>query len=329
MVENQKKVQSKDLDRDLLLEMYRKMLTIRRFEEMAYQMYLQGLMAGVMHFAIGQEAVSVGATIGLRKDDYITSTHRGHGDVIAKGAQPDRMLAELRAKQTGYCKAKGGSLHIMDFSQGVLGANGIVAAGVPIATGAGLSIRMRGTDQVVVCFIGDGVIGNGAFHEGFHMAALWKLPVIVIRHNNQYAESTPLRDYQGMPNVVEWVKGYGVSSVEIDGNDILKVYDATSNAVAGARNGEGPFFIDCLTYRWMGHNVGDPMAYRPDGELEKWKEKDPIAQFESRLLKDEAVTKEDLNSINSEVETIINDAVDFAEKSPKPDIEQAITDVYA
>lgn len=329
MGQSQNKAQSADLDRDLLLEMYRKMLLIRRFEETAYQMYLQGLMAGVMHFAIGQEAVSVGATIGLRKDDYITSTHRGHGDVIAKGARPDRMLAELRAKQTGYCQAKGGSLHIMDFSQGVLGANGIVAAGVPIASGAGLSIKMQGTDQVIVCFIGDGAIANGAFHEGFHMAALWNLPVIVVRHNNQYAESTPLRDYQGVPNVAEWIKGYGVSSVEIDGNDVLQVYRAAKTAIEGARKGKGPYFIDCNTYRWMGHNVGDPMAYRPDGELEEWKEKDPIAKYEKMLTNQKEISNADLDTVKEDVETIIADAIDFAEKSPEPDVEEAVSDIYA
>ncbi len=317
------------IDPTILLEMYRRMLTIRRFEETAYKLYLQGLMAGVMHFAIGQEAVSVGATIGLRKEDYITSTHRGHGDVIAKGARPDRMLAELRAKSTGYCAAKGGSLHIMDFSQGVLGANGIVAAGVPIAAGAGLSIRMRGTDQVVVCFIGDGAIANGAFHEGFHLASLWKLPVIVVRHNNQYAESTPLRDYQGMPNVAQWVSGYGATVVEIDGNDVLAVYEAASKAIDEARHGDGPFFIDCKTYRWMGHNVGDPMAYRPEGELEHWKDKDPILHFENYFLEKKVATTEALEVIKEGVNQVMEDAVRFAEESPVPQIEEAVSDIYA
>jgi acetoin:2,6-dichlorophenolindophenol oxidoreductase subunit alpha len=317
------------IDPTILLEMYRRMLTIRRFEETAYKMYLQGLMAGVMHFAIGQEAVSVGATIGLRKEDYITSTHRGHGDVIAKGARPHRMLAELRAKRDGYCAAKGGSLHIMDFSQGVLGANGIVAAGVPIAAGAGLSIRMRGSDQVVVCFIGDGAIANGAFHEGFHLAKLWKLPVIVVRHNNQYAESTPLRDYQGMPNVAQWVSGYGVVAVEIDGNDVLAVYEAASKAIDEARSGEGPFFIDCKTYRWLGHNIGDPMAYRPEGELERWKEKDPISRFENYLLENVIDAKESIEAIKEEVYQVMEEAIRFAEESPAPQPEEAVNGIYA
>jgi TPP-dependent pyruvate/acetoin dehydrogenase alpha subunit len=311
------------------VNLYRKMLTIRRFEETAQQLYMQGKMAGVMHFAIGQEAVSVGATAPLRRDDYITSTHRGHGDVIAKGASPDRMLAELRAKTTGYCKAKGGSLHIMDFSQGVLGANGIVGAGVPIAVGAGLSIRMRGTDQVIVCFVGDGAIANGAFHEGFHLASLWKLPVIVVRHNNQYAESTPLSDYQAMPNVAKWVTGYGVEAAEVDGNDVLKVYETVDAFVHKAREGKGPFFIDCSTYRWMGHNLGDPMAYRPKGELEEWKKKDPIQRYRQYLSEQLNLADEILNTVRDEVEVTIAKAIQFAEESPMPKPTDAITDIFA
>jgi acetoin:2,6-dichlorophenolindophenol oxidoreductase subunit alpha len=314
---------------EMYLEMYRKMLTIRRFEETAYRLYMDGKMAGVMHYAIGQEAVSVGATTPLRENDYITSTHRGHGDVIAKGARPDRMLAELMAKSTGYCKAKGGSLHIMDFSQGVLGANGIVAAGVPIASGAGLSIRMRRTDQVVVCFIGDGAITNAAFHEGFHLATIWKLPVIVVRHNNQYAESTPRAIYQGMPDVTQWVRGYGVKAAEVDGNDVLQVYQTVNEFVQAAREGDGPFFVDCITYRWMGHNVGDPMAYRPKGELEEWKKKDPIVVSENYLRDHFQLAEDKLAVIKQEVEQTIKDAEKYAEDSPLPQPTDAMADIYA
>ncbi len=315
-------------DIEVYVDWFQRMLTIRYFEEMAYKLYTMGKLPGVMHYAIGQEAVSVGAATTLRKDDYITSTHRGHGDVIAKGAQPDRMFAELMAKQTGYCQGKGGSLHIMDFENGVLGANGIVGAGVPIAAGAALSIRMRGTDQVVVCFIGDGAIANSAFHEGFHLAVLWKLPVIVVRHNNQYAESTPLAVYQGMPNVATWVSGYGVDVAEIDGNDVQLVHETVKSFVDRARNGEGPFFVDCLTYRWMGHNVGDPMAYRPKGELETWKTKDPIKRMETFLKHDAKVTTAKMDSLKKEVDVKIAAAVRFAEESPDVQAEEALTNIY-
>jgi TPP-dependent pyruvate/acetoin dehydrogenase alpha subunit len=317
------------VDVTLSLEMFQRMLVIRCFEEAAYKLYTSGKLPGVMHFAIGQEAVSVGAAFGLRKNDYITSTHRGHGDVIAKGAQPDRMFAELMAKSTGYCGGKAGSLHIMDFSNGILGANGIVGAGVPIAAGAGLSIKMRGSDQVVICFIGDGAVTNSAFHEGFHLATLWKLPVIFIRENNQYAESTVQSIYQGMPNVTQWVKGYGVDAVEIDGNDVLIVYNTVESFIDRARKGEGPFFVDCLTYRWMGHNVGDPALYRPKGELETWKEKDPIKRLENCLVGEMKIPQKMIDHIRNEVDDMIEAAIRFAEESPNVNIEESMTDIYA
>lgn len=316
------------LSRDLCKKMYITMCTIRRFEETAFRLYTTGRLAGVMHFAIGQEAVSVGATACLLESDYITSTHRGHGDVIAKGAAPDRMFAELMGKKTGYCKGKGGSLHIMDFKKGILGANGIVAAGVPIAAGAALSIKLRKLENVVICFMGDGAVANASFHEAMNMASLWKLPIIVVRENNQYAESTPLANYQGIPNVAEWVHGYGIPSVEVDGNNVLEVYETVSNFVKAARDGHGPAFVDCSTYRWMGHNVGDPMAYRPKGELEKWKEKDPIRNFRKILTDDYDINKASLDQFDEDVEKLINEAVFFAENSPEIEAEDAIKDIY-
>jgi TPP-dependent pyruvate/acetoin dehydrogenase alpha subunit len=316
------------VDTNLSLEMYQRMLVIRCFEETAYKLYTAGKLPGVMHFAIGQEAVSVGAAFALRKDDYITSTHRGHGDVIAKGARPDRMFAELMAKETGYCHGKGGSLHIMDFSNGVLGANGIVGAGVPIATGAGLSIKLRGSDQVIVCFIGDGAVMNSAFHEGFHLASLWRLPVIVVRENNQYAESTSQSVYQGIPNITQWVKGYGVEAVEIDGNDVLLVYKTVEGFISRARKGEGPFFVDCQTYRWMGHNVGDPALYRPKGELEVWKERDPIRRLGDYLVNEMKVPPEEIDLIRKEVDEMIIAAVHIAETSPEVNEDESLTDIY-
>ncbi len=316
------------IDIEQYVDWFQRMLTIRSFEEMAFKLYTAGKLPGVMHYAIGQEAVSVGAASALRKEDYITSTHRGHGDVIAKGAQPDRMFAELMAKETGYCHGKGGSLHIMDFENGVLGANGIVGAGVPIATGAALSIQMRGSDQVVVCFIGDGAIANSAFHEGFNMAALWKLPMIVVRENNQYAESTPMKDYQGMPNVAQLVSSYGVEVAEIDGNDVALVYQTVKGFADRARKAEGPFFVDCLTYRWMGHNVGDPAAYRPQGELEEWKEKDPIQRLEALLVKEMKFPVSEIEKIKTGVNELIEAAVRFAQESPDVKAEDALTNIY-
>ncbi len=312
----------------LWLDMFRKLVRIRHFERSAFELYTAGKLPGFMHISIGQEATAVGACSALRPDDYMTSTHRGHGDTIAKGVSVEGAMAELFGRVTGVCRAKGGSMHIADFSQNVLGANGIVAAGAPIAVGAGLSAKKRGTDQVVLCFFGDGALASGPIHESMNCAALWKLPVIFLRQNNQYAESTPRTDYQGIPDVVEWAKGYGISAVRVDGNDVLAVYRAVKEAAARARRGEGPSFIESETYRWYGHNIGDPGTWRPKEEIQAWKAKDPIPRFRKVILENGAATDADLDAIEAEEEARLQAAIEAAEAAPKPKPGTALEDVY-
>ena len=312
----------------LWLEMFRKMVRIRQFERSALELYMNGKLPGFMHISIGQEATAVGACSSLRPDDYITSTHRGHGDTIAKGVSVESAMAELFGKVTGACRAKGGSMHIADFSHGVLGANGIVAAGIPIALGAALSAKYRRTHQVALCFFGDGAMASGPTHESMNMAMLWQLPLIFVRQNNQYAESTPRGDYQGIPDVVVWAEGYGMRAMRVDGNDVLSVYKATTEAVARARRGEGPSFIDSETYRWYGHNIGDPGTSRPKEEVEAWKAKDPIPRFRKTIIEDHIATEADLNIVEAEEEARLRAAIDAAEAAPTPELGTALEDVY-
>lgn len=312
----------------LWLDMYRKMVRIRRFERAAFELYQAGKLPGFMHISIGQEATAVGACSALRADDYMTSTHRGHGDTIAKGVSVKAAMAELFGKATGACRAKGGSMHIADFSQGILGANGIVAAGVPIAVGAGLSAKYRGTDQVALCFFGDGAAASGPTHEGFNMASLWNLPVVFVRQNNQYAESTPRGDHEGYPDVVAWAASYGLAATRVDGNDVLAVYDATKAAVERARRGDGPSFIESETYRWYGHNIGDPGTWRPEEEVKAWKAKDPIPRFRRLLVEQGVADEADLDAIDDEEDAELDAAVAAAEADPYPEVEEALEDVY-
>ena len=314
--------------RQLWLDMYRKMVRVRHFERTAFELYTAGKLPGFMHISIGQEATAVGACSALGPDDYMTSTHRGHGDTIAKGVSVEAAMAELFGKATGACRAKGGSMHVADFSQNILGANGIVAAGVPIATGAALSAKKRGTGQVALCFFGDGALASGPVHESLNMAVLWQLPVVFLRQNNQYAESTPLRDHQGIPDVVEWAKAYGASAVRVDGNDVLAVYEAVKTAVIRARKGEGPSFIESETYRWYGHNIGDPGTGRPQAEVDAWKERDPIRRFKELIMERAVASQADLDAIETEEEKRLESAVAAAESAPIPELATALEDLY-
>ena len=315
---NNPKVSSKIPD-SLLIHFYRTMVRIRNFEQAARRLYMEGKLPGFMHMSVGQEATSVGVCSALREDDYITTTHRGHGDVLAKGVSVDSAMAELFAKSTGICKGKGGSMHIADLSKNIFGANGIVAAGIPIALGAAFSAKYRKSDQVAVSFFGDGASAAGPLHESMNMAALWKLPIIFVRVNNQYAESTPQSDFQGIPDVVRWAEGYGMPAYRVDGNNVLEVHNTTEKAVERARNGNGPTFIESMTYRWYGHNMGDPGTCRPKEEIEAWKAKDPIEQFKNYLLENKLVSGSKLEKINDEEERLTEEAIQKAEKaSPSP-----------
>jgi len=317
------------LTKDKLVEMYKRMLEIRFFEEKVFDLYAQNLVPGTIHLYLGEEAVAVGVCNALRKDDYITSTHRGHGHCIAKGAELKRTMAEILGKKTGYCKGKGGSMHIADFSIGMLGATAVVGAGLPIAVGAGLSVKLRKTDQVVACFFGEGASNQGTFHESINMASIWKLPVIFVCENNLYAMGTRQSTVMAIENVADRAVAYGIPGVVVDGNDVLAVYEATQRAVERARNDEGPTLIECKTYRHKGHSRVDPAKYRPKEEVEEWLAKDPIKRFKEKLLQTNTLTESEIQQIEKEVSDEIEEAVKFAMESPYPAPEEALEDVYA
>lgn len=306
-----------------------KMLEIRFFEEKVFELYAQNLVPGTIHLYAGEEAVAVGVCGNLRKDDYITSTHRGHGHCIAKGAELKRVMAEILGKKTGYCKGKGGSMHIADFSIGMLGATAVVGAGIPIAVGAGLSIKLRDTDQVAACFFGEGASNQGTFHESINMAAIWKLPVIFVCENNLYAMGTRQSRVMAIKNVADRATAYGIPGEVVDGNDVLAVYEAAQKAVERARKGEGPTLIECKTYRHKGHSRIDLAKYRPKEEVEEWLAKDPIKRFKEKLLQTNTLVEAEIQQIEKEVSAEIEEAVKFAMESPYPAPEEASEDVYA
>ena len=318
-----------DLTREKLVEMYRKMLEIRLFEEKVFELYGQNLVPGTIHLYAGEEAVAAGVCSALRKDDYIISTHRGHGHCIAKGADLNRTMAEILGKETGYCKGKGGSMHIADFSIGMLGATAVVGAGLPIAVGAGLSAKLRKTDQVTVCFFGEGASNQGTFHESLNMASTWKLPVIFVCENNLYAMGTRQSRVMNIENVADRAAAYGIQGVATDGNDVLAVYKATSEAVEKARRGEGPTLIECKTYRHKGHSRVDPAKYRPKEEVQDWLRRDPIKNLKEYLAREYSLTDDELQSIEKEAAIRIDEAVKFALESPYPKPEEALEDVYS
>jgi len=317
------------LDEKMMIEFYRKMLRIRRFEDKVSELFAAGRIPGFVHLYIGEEAVAVGACAALRGDDYITSTHRGHGHCIAKGGDLRYMMAELFGKRAGYCKGKGGSMHIADIGLGILGANGIVAAGIPIAVGAGLSAKMRGTDQVALTFFGDGASNRSTFHEGINLAAIWDLPVIFLCENNLYAQTTPAWAETSVENIADRAVAYSLPGVIVDGNDVVAVYDAVAEAARRARKGEGSTLVECKTYRWRGHWEGDPQKYRSQTEVKKWMEKCPIKRFKTHLKEIGILTDQDFIAIEETVRREVDEAVEFAENSPYPTPEEALEDVYA
>lgn len=317
------------IEKEKLIDMYRRMVRIRTFEERVYKEFAAGNIPGFVHLYSGEEASAVGTCANLTSDDYITSNHRGHGHLIAKGGKTDRMMAELYGKKTGYNKGKGGSMHIADTEIGILGANGIVGAGIPIAGGAALSAQMRKTDQVAVCFLGDGASNTSRFHEGVNLAACWKLPIVYLVENNQYAESTHISCTCQIRNIADRAAAYGIPGVTVDGMDVLAVYEAVGEAVARARKGEGPTLVETKTYRYHGHYEGDPCNYQPEAEIAEWKKKDPIPKFRKKLVEMGVLTEEAASKIDREINEEIDSAVKFAEESPLPAPEEALEDVYA
>jgi pyruvate dehydrogenase E1 component alpha subunit len=312
------------------LDMLRIMQTIRRFEERASDDFQTGAIYGVVHCYIGQEAVAVGVCSALTREDQIISTHRGHGHCIAKGADLKRMMAELYGRKTGYCKGKGGSMQIADFSIGMLGANGIVAGGIPIITGAGLAAQLDGAGRVAVSFFGDGAASAGPFHESLNIAALWKLPILYICENNHYGVNTPATEAVAIENVADRAAAYGVPGMIVDGNDVLAVYEVAEAAVKRARTGGGPTLIECKTYRWRAHTeIKGTLDKRPTEEIAEWKKKDPIQSFVSRLQAQGILSPEGWKKMDEEILQAIENAVQFAKESPFPDLTTALEDMFA
>jgi pyruvate dehydrogenase E1 component alpha subunit len=319
-----------DLSKKELLDLYRTMLRIRCFEERVEYLFAHSKLPGFVHLYIGEEAVATGACAALRRDDYITSTHRGHGHTIAKGGDLGKMMAELYGKITGYCRGKGGSLHITDMNIGMLGANGIVAGGPPIAVGAAYgAAKIRRTDQVALSFFGDGATNEGPFAEACNMASAWKLPVVFVCENNLYGVGTRLHTVAPTEDVATRAAGFLIPTVTVDGNDVMAVYQAVNEAVHRARSGKGPSFIECKTWRHKAHFQGDDPSYMHGKEHDAWLEKDPIKRFARDLLDLGIASQEELDEIGTGVEAEIDQAVEFAEASPWPEATTALEDVYA
>lgn len=311
------------------LDLLRQMYTIRAFEEMAEQLYAMGKIHGTMHLSIGMEASAVGAIAALRPDDLILSTHRGHGHCIAKGADLNLMMAEFMGKESGYCRGRGGSMHIADVKGGNLGANGVVGGGLATAMGVGLGLKMQKRDEIVLCFFGDGAANLGPFHESLNMAAIWDLPVVFVCENNQYAMSFSVKRAFAIERISDRAAAYGMPGTSVDGNDVLAVYEAVSVAVARARAGEGPSLVENVTYRWRGHSKSDANRYRTQEEIEAWKQKCPIGRFRTLLIEEKELTGETADHIEEQAYAAIDAAVAFAESSPEPDVATIEEGVYA
>ena len=320
-------------DKDLLMKMLRRMMTIRRFDETVKELVARGELVGAAHCYIGEEAVAVGACVALRDDDYITGNHRSHRHPIAKGGDVRKAMAELLGKSTGFCKGKGGSMHLADFSIGILGESGIVASALPVAVGAALGTKMQGRDRVVVPFFGDGASNQGACHEAMNLASIWKLPVIFLCENNQYAVTTRFEDVVAVENIADRASAYNMPGVLVDGQDVIAMYEATSQAVARARAGNGPTLLEARTYRYEEHSEGLGRIlreeYRTEEEVAAWKARDPIDIHSRALLEQGIATQEEIDQTQAEVAASIEDALQFARESPYPEPEDLFTDMYA
>jgi acetoin:2,6-dichlorophenolindophenol oxidoreductase subunit alpha len=312
-----------------LVELLRQMLLIRAFDSRLPDLYTRGLIRGSSHAAIGQEAVAVGACAALRADDYITSTHRGHGHAIAKGADPKRMMAELFGRRNGYCHGKGGSMHIADFDVGMLGANGIVGGGFSIAAGAALSAQVLNTERVVLCFFGDGAINQGSFHGTTNLAAIWKLPVVFLCENNQFAMSGRADRMVAGRDLVRRAQSYDIPGESVDGMDVLAVYGSTKRAVDHARAGNGPSLLVANCYRFAGHFSGDTLKYRDELEARNWVQRDPVAHFKQSLLDAHLIDEDGAHRLVEDTEEIVTEAINWASEQSWPETDEAFEDLYA
>jgi len=316
-----------------LEQAYRTMVLICEFENLSVRLHGQGLMRGSIHLCNGQEAVAGGACLALREGDHLTTTYRGHGHILARGADPGRMLAEMMGRSGGLCRGKGGTMHLAEMRLGILGANGIVGAGVPLAVGAALTARTQGSDRISICFFGDGATNQGAFHEAANLAAAWRLPVVFLCENNLYAEMTPIKDTIAIEQLSQRAPGYGMPALTIDGNDVEAVYAAVGEAGARARAGAGPTFIEAMTYRQVGHYHADPGhgSYRTREEVERWKQpdRDPILRLKAVLLERAIADESRIRELEAEVAAQLRGAEAYAVASPPPAVEEALHDVYA
>ena len=310
-----------------LVELYNKLYTIRVFETRCVRLYRQGLIRGYFHPYSGEEAIAVGVCAALKEADYIVSTHRGHGHCIAKGAEIKRMMAEICGREAGYCRGRGGSMHIADVTKGNIGANGIVGGGISLGVGAGLAIKVRGSDQVAVVFFSDGASNNGVFAESLNLAAIWDLPVIFMLENNHYAVSTPIEQSSRTPDLHKRAFGYMVSAVSVDGNQVLAVYEETRRAAELCRRGSGPVVIEAKTYRLGGHHVNDPGQYMPKDKLDYYKNKDPVKTHRQYLLEKAECSENEISRIEHSIDRAIEEAVEFAKKCPEPSVKEFLREI--
>lgn len=313
--------------RQFLEQLYRTLYTIRVFETQCIKLYRQGLIIGYFHPYLGEEAIAAGVCAALREDDYIVSTHRGHGHCIAKGGELKKMVAEVLGREAGYCGGRGGSMHIADITKGNIGANGIVGGGIPIGVGAGLGISIRGSDQVVTIFFSDGASNNGVFAESLNLAAIWDLPVVFVLENNHYAVSSPIEQMSRITDLHKRAEGYGVTAGAVDGNDVLAVYEKAKEAVQACRTGKGPVLIEAKTYRHGGHHVNDPGLYMPKDRLEYYKAKDPVKIGRKYLAEQGKCTEQEILAIEQQIDSLMDETIEFAKNSPEPSVEEFLEEV--
>jgi pyruvate dehydrogenase E1 component alpha subunit len=318
----------KELRKDELINIYSTMIRIRRVEEKLMEVFATGVIPGFIHVSIGQEAVAVGICSALRKDDCIANTHRGHGQALAKGIDLKGFMAEIYGKRNGVCKGRPGSMHIAEKASGILGSNGIVGGGMPLAMGNAFASQYLNDGRVTVCFFGDGASNEGTFHESLNLASLWNLPIIFCCENNEWAQFTPIEKYIKIEKISERGVAYGMPGISVDGDDVLAVYDAAKKAVTRARKGKGPTLVECKTHRWFGHFAGDKQKYRSPEEIETVRKNDPILRFQKRLVEGNILDQKDIDAIEQRIRREIDDAVKFSEESPLPEPDELFNDVY-
>jgi len=316
------------MDKEMLLDWYRQMVLIRRFEQRSSELYQQGKIGGFLHLYIGQEAVAVGAIAARQEGDHVITAYRDHGHALSVGSDTGRVMAELMGKATGVSKGKGGSMHLADVERRYWGGYAVVGGHLPLATGIALAEQYKGTDNAVLCFFGDGATNIGYFHESLNLSGVWDLPVVWICENNQYGMGTTIERASAVPRMVDKACAYGMEGKQVNGMDIIDVYEATREALQKIRDGQGPQFLEMLTYRYEGHSMGDPLRYRTKDEVEKWREDDPIGILERHLLQEDIADEVELEEIDSAVEQEVEEAVEFAEESPLPQPEALFEDIY-